>query len=359
MGDVCVVRGSLASSAMGVHTARLSARTTQTRTGTAPPPRAFDTARHPARGTGGTGRTDLVGAAAAPRKSLGLRLFLEEARPSVQLIFLMRFLTGAVLAAGGGFSGLGASVVVPGAGWTLATLFTYGINGVCDVHEDLVNRTGRPIARGELAPGTAAAWTWLCAVGSVAAMLSTGSALLTTYDLLFLLLGYAYSAAPFQLKRTAAGASGSVLLMGLLTYAAGWTAAGRTLPTGTDLAVASAMSLWMAAVGAVTKDFSHVAGDAAAGRRSSVTAWGDTTARFVAAVGALVVAGGFATVAALRPAPLGPAAAALLCGAVTVAVLCRTTRGDAARARTPYRAFMVTQYLVHLAVFAALVRPTP
>ncbi|MGW2783870.1 UbiA family prenyltransferase [Streptomyces populi] len=343
---------------MGVHTARLSAQLTRTGTEMAPPG-AFDTARHPARGTGGTGRTNLTGASDAPRKNLGLRLFVEEARPGVQLIFLMRFLAGAVLAVGGRFSGLGASVFVAGIGWTLATLFTYGINGVCDVHEDLVNKTGRPIARGELPPGIAAVWTWLCAAGSVIVMLSTGSPLLITYDLLFLLLGYAYSAAPLQLKRTAAGASGSVLLMGLLTYAAGWTAAGPTLPTGPDLAVACTMSLWMAAVGAVTKDFSHVAGDAAAGRRSSVTAWGDGTARLVAAAGALVVAGGFATLAAHRPALLGPAAAVLLCGAVAVVVLCRTTRGDETRARTPYRAFMVTQYLVHLAIFARLVWPTP
>ncbi|MEV0177857.1 UbiA family prenyltransferase [Streptomyces sp. NPDC050625] len=293
------------------------------------------------------------------RKDLCFRLFVQEARPSVQFIFLMRFLAGAVLAVDVRFSGLGASVLVAGTGWVFATLFTYGINGVCDVHEDLVNKTGRPIARGELAPMTAAVWTWLCAAGSVIAMLSTGSTLLTAYDLLFLLLGYAYSAAPFQLKRTAAGASGSVLLMGLLTYAAGWTAAGRTLPTGPDLAVAGAMSLWMAAVGAVTKDFSHAAGDAAAGRRSSVTAWGDGTARLTGAVGALVVAGIFAAVAAHRPALLGPAAGVLLGGAVAVSVLCRTTRGDEARGRTPYRAFMVTQYLTHLALFATLGWATP
>ncbi|MEV7686407.1 UbiA family prenyltransferase [Streptomyces bungoensis] len=301
-----------------------------------------------------TGVVRSAGATGARRRDLSFRLFVEEARPSVQLIFLMRFLAGAVLAAGGRFAGLGAQVTVAGIGWVLATLFAYGINGVCDVREDLVNRTGRPIARGELPPGVAAVWTWLCAAGSVVAMLSTGSTLLTAYDLLFLLLGYAYSAAPFQLKRTTAGASGAVLLMGLLTYAAGWTAAGRALPTGADLAVAGAMSLWMAAVGAVTKDFSHAAGDAAAGRRSSVTAWGEGTARLTGAVGALLVAGGFAAVAAGRPALLGPAAGVLAGGAVAVAVLCRTTRGDEARGRTPYRAFMVTQYLVHLTLFAGL-----
>ncbi|MFJ3303478.1 UbiA family prenyltransferase [Streptomyces sp. NPDC086549] len=347
---------------MGVYTARLSAQLTHTGTEIVPLSGARGTTGGTTGGigrTGLTGLTGLTGATGAPRKDLSFRLFVEEARPSVQLIFLMRFLAGAVLAVGGRFSGLGAPVVVAGIGWVLATLFTYGINGVCDVHEDLVNKTGRPIARGELPPGVAAVWTWLCAAGSVIAMLSTGSTLLTAYGLLFLLLGYAYSAAPFQLKRTAGGASGSVLLMGLLTYAAGWTAAGRTLPTGPDLAVAGAMSLWMAAVGAVTKDFSHVAGDAAAGRRGSVTAWGDGPARLTGAVGALLVAGGFAAVAVHRSTLLGPAACVLLGGAVAVAVLCRTTRGDEARGRTPYRAFMVTQHLVHLTLFAGLGWATP
>ncbi|AKJ11316.1 hypothetical protein ABB07_15150 [Streptomyces incarnatus] len=271
----------------------------------------------------------------------------------MQVIFLMRFLAGALVSAGG-FSALGAPMAEAAAAWVLATLFTYGINGVCDVREDRVNRTGRPIARGALPARTAAVWTWLCAAGSVVLTLLSGSTLLTGYDLLFLLLGYAYSAAPFQLKRSAAGTSGSVLLMGLLTYAAGWTAAGRTLPSGPALAVAVAMSLWMAAVGAVTKDFSHVTGDAAAGRRTSVTAWGDGTARLAGAFGALLVAAGFAAVAVRWPALLGPAASVLAGGAVTVAVLCGTTRGNAARGRTPYRAFMVTQHLVHLALFAAL-----
>ncbi|MDT3398054.1 UbiA family prenyltransferase [Streptomyces sp. B1866] len=282
-------------------------------------------------------------------------LFLEETRPCVQVVFLMRFLAGAALAAGGRSAGLGPWVVVPAASWALAALFAYGINGVSDVAEDRVNRTGRPIARGELSRRAAARLTWLSAAGSVALAVLSRDVLLLGYVLGFLLLGYAYSAGPFTLKRSAAGTSGTVLAMGLLTYAAGWTAAGAARPTGPGLVLAVGMSLWMCVVGAVTKDFSHARGDAAAGRRTSVTAWGDLAARRVGAVGALAVAAGFAAAAGPWPVLLGPAALVLLGGAVAVAVLCAATRPDAAPGRTPYRAFMVTQHLAHGVLFAGLV----
>ncbi|MFJ6716222.1 UbiA family prenyltransferase [Streptomyces sp. NPDC091265] len=282
-------------------------------------------------------------------------LFLEEARCCVQIVFLMRFLAGAAVSAGGSLAGVGPELIAPGVCWVLATLFTYGINGVSDVQEDRLNRTGRPIARGDLSPRAAARLTWTAAAGSVVTALACGNATLLAFDLAFLLIGYAYSAAPFQLKRSAAGTSGSVLLMGLLTYAAGWTAAGEGRPSGSVLVLATAMSLWMCVVGAVTKDFSHVRGDAAAGRRTSVTAWGDGTARLVGGVGALLIAGGFLSVAWHGVALLLPPAVVLAAGAVVVAVLCWTTRGDAARGRTPYRAFMVTQHLVHVTLFAGLV----
>ncbi|WP_241989726.1 MULTISPECIES: UbiA family prenyltransferase [unclassified Streptomyces] len=273
----------------------------------------------------------------------------------MQIIFLMRFLAAAAVTTGGGFAGAAPRLIAPAVSWVLATLFTYGINGVSDVQEDRLNRTGRPIARGDLAPAIAARLTWLSAAGSVIIALACDNVLLITFDLAFLFLGYAYSAAPFQLKRSAAGTSGSVLLMGLLTYAAGWTAVEEGRPPAAVLVLAAAMSLWMCGVGAVTKDFSHVRGDAAAGRRTSVTAWGDTTARLVGGAGALLVGGGFPAAALLGLyTPLIPAAAVLAGGAVVVAVLCATTQGDENRGRTPYRAFMVTQHLVHLTLLAGL-----
>jgi len=288
-----------------------------------------------------------------PPAARNVRLFFEETRPCVQAIFLIRFLAGALTAGGERTPGWAVHLIGPGAAWFLATLFAYGINGVTDVAEDRVNRTGRPIARGDLSPRVAAYLTWLSGTGALAIALLHGDGRLVGYVLAYLLLGYAYSARPFQLKCTTLGAAGSVLLMGLLTYAAGWAAAGVDRPSGAAVVLAVAMSLWMCVVGAVTKDFSHARGDAAAGRRTSVTAWGAGTARTVAAVGALTVATGFVT-AAVRWQLLLVPAAVLLAGACTVAVLCWTTRNDERRGRTPYRAFMVSQHLGHAGLLASL-----
>ncbi|MFG2494816.1 UbiA family prenyltransferase [Streptomyces caniferus] len=282
-----------------------------------------------------------------------LRLFLEESRPCVQIIFFLRFLAGAVTTTAHRPAGWGHQLIGPGIAWLLASLFAYGLNGVSDVAEDRVNGTGRPIARGELSPRTAAALTWTAAGGSLATALACGDALFVGFVLLYLVIGYAYSGAPFQLKCSALGASGAVLVMGLLTYAAGWQAVGGGAPSAATVALAVTMSLWMCVVGAVTKDFSHARGDAAAGRRTSVTAWGPSAARLVAAVGAPAVAAGFLHAGLSSPVLRVPSLV-LLGGALTVAVLCWTTRHDPARGRTPYRAFMVSQHLVHVALFLQL-----
>lgn len=294
--------------------------------------------------------TSLVRATGAVR---AVRLFLEESRPCVQIIFFLRFLAGALTTTAHRPAGWGHQLAGPGISWVLASLFAYGINGVSDVSEDRVNATGRPIARGELSPRTAATLTWLAAAGSVITALACGDALFIGLVLVYLVIGYAYSAAPLPLKCSALGASGAVLAMGLLTYAAGWQATGGGTPSGATVALAVTMSLWMAVVGAVTKDFSHAAGDAAAGRRTSVTAWGPSAARLVAAAGAPAVAAGF-LLAGLPWPVLRVPSLVLLGGAVTVAVLCWTTRHDPARGRTPYRAFMVSQHLVHGALFLQL-----
>ncbi|MGK5534258.1 UbiA family prenyltransferase [Streptomyces sp. URMC 129] len=291
-------------------------------------------------------------------------LFIEETRPCVQAIFLLRFLVGAAVADGGRLTGWGPWLIGPALCWVLGAAFAYGLNGVSDVAEDRVNGTGRPIARGDLSPASAARLTWLCAAGAVALALLAGNAALLGCVAAFLMIGWAYSAGPRPLKRSTAATSGAVLAMGLLSYAAGWLASGVGRPSGALVVLAAGMALWMAAVGAVTKDFSHARGDAAAGRRTSVTAWGEAPARWVAALGAFAVAGGFAVAARPYDAVLGPVAPVLVAGASAVAVLCWTTRHDAAPARgpggaarcarDPYRAFMVTQHAAHAVLLARL-----
>ncbi|WP_059012140.1 UbiA family prenyltransferase [Streptomyces specialis] len=272
----------------------------------------------------------------------------------MQAIFLLRFLVGAALAAGGGLTGWGPWLIGPALAWTLCAAFAYGLNGVCDVAEDRVNATGRPIARGELAPESAARLTWLCAALALLFALAAGNAALVGCVLAFLLLGYASSAGPRPLKRSTSATSAAVFAMGLLSYAAGWLAAGAGRPSGTAVVLAVGMAAWMAAVGAVTKDFAHARGDAAAGRRTSVTAWGASAARWVAGLGALAVAAGFAVAARPYGEALAPVTVVMAAGACVVAALCRTTLRDARRARRPYQAFMVTQHAAHAVLLARL-----
>jgi 4-hydroxybenzoate polyprenyltransferase len=257
------------------------------------------------------------------------------------------------LSQSGGVSG--ARVVVGAATWQLAILAVYLFNGVMDVSEDRVNHSGRPIARGSLDPRTALGVT-LCA----AALALAGSALLGGQFAwtvpAILVLGYLYSGPPFCLKARIFGTSMVASLGGMLTYYSGYLGNGGHLADATLPVFAVAMSLWMGLVGGLSKDFSDAAGDAAAGRRTAVVSYGPTRARIAVAVIAVALGATFLGVAAAGvPALLIPAAATAL-GATWVAVLSlagRTT-GDRQVLRRPYRAFMVTQYAVHVLLLSAL-----
>jgi 4-hydroxybenzoate polyprenyltransferase len=282
-------------------------------------------------------------------------LCIEEARISVQVIFFVRFSVMFLLASAK--SGIApAELVTGGIAWTLGTLFAYLINGAMDVVEDRLNGSGRPIGRGALEPATALRAAWLCAAAAV--LVSLGSLPIVILILAYLFCGYAYSAAPFHMKRRSHGTIVVVLMLGGLTYAAGWIDSGRH-ENGLMAAVfATAMTLWMGLVGAVVKDLSDVRGDAAAGRRTSVVAWGERRARMVCVATPLLVGGGFVLAARLLTPQLTLPAVLLLAGAVVVAAFSATTRSDERRGRSrlPYRAFMVTQYAAHLALLAIVLR---
>lgn len=111
----------------------------------------------------------------------------------------------------------------------------------------------------------------------------------------------------------------------------------------------------MCLVGAVTKDFAHVQGDVAVGHRNAVAVWGDVGARLVAVASAIAVASGFVIATWRLATPiLWPMAAVLPAGAALIAFLCARARCDMASGKNPYRAFMLTQYLAHLALLGGL-----
>src|SRR5205823_11943975 len=82
-----------------------------------------------------------------------------------------------------------------------------------------------------------------------------------------LLLGYAYAAPPLRLKRWSGAAGGTVLIAGLMTFAAGGEAGGGAIDSVTLLIFAVAMSCWMGLVGELDRDFTDVCGDAMDGSR--------------------------------------------------------------------------------------------
>ncbi|MDP4503529.1 UbiA family prenyltransferase [Nonomuraea turcica] len=281
-----------------------------------------------------------------------LGLCLSEARPIVQIIFLFRFLTGAALGYAAGETDL-AAVGFGAFTWECAVVFVYLLNGATDVLEDRINGSRRPIASGVLPRHVALRYVRLTGVGALAGGIVMGWEFLVAV-IIFMLLGYLYSAPPFQLKNNPGATIAVAALGGLVTYLAGSASAasGGGLPA---LVCAGAMSLWMGLVGAIAKDFGDIDGDRAAGRRTIAVLLGDTAARRL--VGLIAPALGVAFVlAALHVAPvLIMSAVVTLLGAIVVAWFALTpARGDRNARRRPYRAFMTTQYGSHAGVALAL-----
>jgi len=275
-----------------------------------------------------------------------------EARPQVQMIFFLRLLAGLVLARPPRATISPGRLIAVAAVWELAIMSVYLFDGVMDIVEDRLNGSTRPIARGDLPRGFAAAISGCAAAAAVAGAMLLG----WPYELLvpvILMLGYLYCAPPVRLKRWSGTAGGTVTMAGLLTVVAG--AAVNSPPrAGAALVVfAVVISLWMGLVGAVAKDFPDIEGDAAAGCRNTALLRHERAIRLVAG-NAFAVAGGFLIAAWLAAPGLIWPAIVMLAGAAAVAGAAPGAVPTASRARRrrPYNAFMVTQYLVHVAVLA-------
>lgn len=279
---------------------------------------------------------------------------LVEARPVVQVVYLMRFTAGVALG-GSGRIRLGAAIL--GAfGWVLATCCVYLYNGVADYAEDVANGSRRPIASGRLPARTARRVVLALGIGALVEAAWAGPESLTVM-VVYLALGYAYSGPPFLFKRRYYAASLGGGALGLLTYLGGAVAAGRGI--GLPLLVfACAMTAWMGGVGGIAKDLSDVAGDRLAGRRTWPVVLGLRRAGGLMLAIAVAVAAVFVVAATLADRRLLPSAAALTAGAAVLAVVARVPESaEPALRRRPYRVFMGVQYLSHVGLAAALFLP--
>jgi len=280
-----------------------------------------------------------------------VRLTWQEARPPVQIIFALRFLAGAVLA-GGVPALLSRHVLLSLLGWCCVVAAVYVHNGTEDVVEDRRNASQRPVAAGRLPVGTARAVARaLAAAGLLAsAALDPRAGALAA---LMLACGWAYSSGARPWKNTVPGFVFIVVSGGLLTYLAGSVAVGARW-SAPLCCFALVMSCWMAVAGS-TKDLPDSDGDRCAGRRTLPVLYGQRRAARLTALGTLAVGAGFHTVALHHVPTLLTCASVLLVGAVVIAVTLVATPADAGRdrRRRPYRAFMITQYAVHSALFVS------
>ncbi|MFF2522496.1 UbiA family prenyltransferase [Streptomyces liangshanensis] len=282
------------------------------------------------------------------------RLCWAEARPLVQTMFVLRFAVGALSVVR--LPQPGWRTLLGMAAWWCAVSCAYLLNGVTDVREDRANGSLRPIARGALPVRRAVTVTVLLAGAALALGAAAGGGVLG-WVVVFLLLGWAYSAAPVRAKESSGRCAAVVFAMGMASYAAGAAAAGPALST-TGLVFGCVMSAWMAVVGAVVKDLGDAGGDAAGGRRTVAVVHGMPAARALAVAGAVLV-GVAGPVAALLWAPLDlvgtvPVAAGAVWVVTRVVRDARRMHADRRQRRLAYRAFMVTQYTANLLVLATL-----
>ncbi|MFC9537076.1 UbiA family prenyltransferase [Streptomyces sp. NPDC056975] len=283
------------------------------------------------------------------------RYALIEARPTVQLVFLMRYLIGVAQSSAHHLLASPLRLLAGAVAWWLAVVAAYLINGVMDVKEDRANGSVRPIARGDLPTRTAAFQTAGAAVGALALAACVPG--LTVWVAAFLVLGWLYSAPPIAAKRWSTACAVVVFGLGWTSFEGGAaTAGGRLSPAG--LAFAVVMSAWMALVGSVVKDLSDVDGDATGGRCTVAVRHGAGLARSLGAAGALLVGAGAVLTSLARFPTLLPATVCVAIGALCVVVqIVRTARiegGDKRTHRSAYRAFMRTQYAANIALLCVM-----
>lgn len=275
-------------------------------------------------------------------------LCVREARPVVQVIVLLRFAAGVQLSAARVDA---AAVITAAVAWVSAAGFIYLLNGVCDLAEDRANRSRRPLATGALPVSHARRALPILAVVAVLAGIVNGAAFVVAV-VVFLTLGWMYSAPPVALKRNAVWSTVVGVSGGALTYAAAYLAvpaAYRSHRPVELLVFGTAMSLWIG-TGGIAKDLSDVRGDVIAGRRSWPVMVGDVRSRSILIVGALCVATAFLCAARWFAVELVVVDVPLMAGAGAIA-------GSAASfhpagRRVPYQVFMATQYLAHLMLLA-------
>jgi 4-hydroxybenzoate polyprenyltransferase len=139
-----------------------------------------------------------------------------------------------------------------------------GLNQICDLENDRINKPHRPLPSGKLGPGEA--WTFVAVMYAAAlAMVAAVNGETFAIYLIAALATVAYSAPPLRLKRHPLGSNLVIaLIRGELLKVAGWAAVSSVLVSIEPWYIGFIYFVFL--LGATTtKDFADIEGDRASG----------------------------------------------------------------------------------------------
>ena len=193
------------------------------------------------------------------------RLYWKFARPFTLIPPMIGIFSGSLI--GYGASHVNFPVVSVALAVLAAAVLNAGSNGlnqICDLENDRINKPHRPLPMGRMS--LRAAWTFV-AVMYVVALALTAFVNLETFVIYFVaaLATVAYSAPPVRLKRHPVGSNLIIaLIRGWLLKVAGWAAVSTVLTSIEPWYIGFIYFVFL--LGATTtKDFADIEGDRAAG----------------------------------------------------------------------------------------------
>jgi 4-hydroxybenzoate polyprenyltransferase len=194
-----------------------------------------------------------------------LRLYWTFARPFTLVPPMIGIFSGALIGYGAShapFRALRVGLAVGAA--AVLNAASNGLNQICDLENDRINKPHRPLPSGKMALGRA--WAFVAATYA-AALVMVAAVNRETFAIYAIaaLATVAYSAPPIRLKRHPVGSNLIIaLIRGALLKVAGWAAVSTVLASIEPWYIGSIYFVFL--LGATTtKDFADIEGDRAAG----------------------------------------------------------------------------------------------